>query len=70
MQILQRSEIEEITGRVKFSAQCRVLEAMRIPFLSRGNGSPVVAREAANQAMGVVSDKNDDEQVTIDIDAL
>ena len=44
MLVLSPQELIEVTGKVKASAQSRELDAMRIPYKIRRNGSLCVAR--------------------------
>lgn len=40
--ILSASQLEELTGRVRPSAQRRILQHLKIPFRVRPDGTPVV----------------------------
>jgi hypothetical protein len=51
--LLTDEEIGKITGTIRFKAQIRVLRALNIPVLERPDGSPCVARKAAEAALGV-----------------
>lgn len=42
--ILTRAEVAELTGYVRFRAQARALDCMRIGYRLRPDGSPVVLR--------------------------
>ena len=42
--ILNRAEVVELTGRVRYRAQVRVLEQMGVPFKQRLDGSIVIVR--------------------------
>lgn len=43
---LHPDEVAELTGRVRWSAQCRVLARMGVPFRPNGFGRPLVERAA------------------------
>jgi len=49
---LTRDEIAELTHRVTPRAQCRALEAMRIPYAARPDGTPAVLRSVALARLG------------------
>jgi Domain of unknown function (DUF4224) len=68
--VLPREEVYAITGKRQPAAQRRALEDMRIPFVQRPDGYPAVAREAANQAMGVQSAASASTKIVIDTDAI
>jgi hypothetical protein len=42
-------DVEELTGKVRWKAQCRALAEMGIPFRPNAVGRPLVAREAIQQ---------------------
>lgn len=42
--ILTRAEVVELTGRVRYRAQARALDFLRIPYRLRLDGSPLVVR--------------------------
>jgi len=50
---LTDAELWQLTGRRRGFAQCKQLQALGVPFNRRLDGRPVVARAAAEQAMGV-----------------
>ena len=50
--ILSAAEIVAITGRRRFTAQCRALMAMGIRYAVRTDGSPVVSRAAVDAVLG------------------
>lgn len=58
--------IESITGRQKWTAQRDALVTMRVPFLVRPDGKPVVHRLALEQAMGVKLE-NDEQPVVLNL---
>lgn len=43
---LHPDEVAELTGRVRWSAQCRILARMGVPFRPNGVGRPLVERSA------------------------
>ena len=43
---LTPDEVEELTARKRWSAQCRVLAAMKVPFRPNAAGRPLVERTA------------------------
>ena len=47
---LTREEVATLTGKQRAAAQCRVLQALGIPFLRR-DGVPIVSRVLVQQAM-------------------
>jgi len=47
---LSPTEIEELTARKRWSAQCRVLAAMNIPFRPNAVGRPLVERSSVLQS--------------------
>ena len=53
---LTDEELWQLTGRRRGYAQCKQLQALGVPFNRRMDGRPVVARAAAEQAMGVRQD--------------
>lgn len=67
---LSQAEIRDITGYKKCDAQCRALLTMNIPYRPRPDGTPVVARKAYYQALGVQPDKDEDHEVKLNFDAL
>ena len=69
-QILMSDEIQAITGKQQPAAQCRALLAMKIPFVQRLDGTPCVAKEAANQCLGVQSSPYNHEPVVMDLDSI
>lgn len=44
--LLTQDQINELTGRTKFSAQRRALRQMGIPFYERPDGKPMVVEAA------------------------
>jgi hypothetical protein len=42
-------DVEELTGKVRWKAQCRALAEMGIPFRPNAVGRPLVAREVIQQ---------------------
>jgi hypothetical protein len=48
--ILAPAEISELTGKVRLSAQVRVLDALGIPYRRRPDGTIVVFRESVSHA--------------------
>lgn len=44
--ILTKAELAELTGKVRLSAQARVLDALGIPYRRRPDGTIVVFRES------------------------
>jgi len=58
---LNKYEIQEITHRLRCSAQIRALQDMHIPHKIRPDGTPLVSRSAFEQAMGFThtNSKND-----------
>jgi hypothetical protein len=50
---LNEDELWQLTGRRRGFAQCKQLQSLGVPFNRRMDGRPVVARAAAEQAMGV-----------------
>ena len=68
--VLQREEIRAITGKKLLPAQCRALSFMKIPYVLRPDGSPCVAKEAANQCLGVQSNENKEPSIIIDLESL
>lgn len=50
---LNAEELAEVTGKVRASAQVRVLRALRIPILVRPDGFPLVSRSTYDQMMGI-----------------
>jgi len=51
---LSREELEQVTGRQKFSAQFRWLRMQGFNVLRRADGMPLVARSHFEQMMGCV----------------
>lgn len=49
---LSPAEVEELTGRVKWSAQSRALAAMGVPFRPNAQGRPLVERAAVLKHAG------------------
>jgi len=49
---LTRDEVEELTERKRFSAQCRKLAEMSIPFRPNAAGRPLVERSVVLKATG------------------
>lgn len=43
---LTPDEVADLTGRVRWSAQCRTLARMGVPFRPNGVGRPLVERAA------------------------
>ena len=41
---LNTAELQRITKRMRFKAQCRMLENMKIPYIPDGEGEPLVIR--------------------------
>ena len=41
---LTPSEVETLTGKVRWKAQCKVLAGMGVPFIVNGAGRPLVER--------------------------
>ncbi len=52
--LLTEDELIELTGMQKRAAQCRVLDAIRVPYRVRPNGSIIVLRAAVDLALGGV----------------
>lgn len=50
---LNADELAEVTGKVRASAQVRVLRALHIPVLVRPDGKPLVSRGTYDQIMGI-----------------
>ena len=57
MLTLSRDEIEQLTDRVRKTAQCEVLRELGIPFKTRPDGSPVVLRAAMEVTLGYAPKK-------------
>lgn len=41
---LTSAEIKRLTTKIRFKAQCRMLENMKIGYIADGRGAPLVAR--------------------------
>ncbi len=52
MVVLTNAEIIEVTGRRRNRAQAAVLALMRIPFVVRPDGRPIVTRLAFERVVG------------------
>lgn len=50
--ILTIDELAALTGRTKYSAQCRALDALGITYRKRHDGSPVVLRSTVDAILG------------------
>nr|DAY43342.1 MAG TPA: protein of unknown function (DUF4224) [Caudoviricetes sp.] len=50
---MSREELAELTGKVRFSAQAKVLQDLRIPFILNAANRPIVARAAVERILGV-----------------
>lgn len=54
MLILTADEVADLTGvKRRKSAQCQALKKLRIPYLEREDGSPIVARAVVEALLGV-----------------
>lgn len=53
---LTQDEVAQLTGKVRYAAQARILGEMRIPFLLNAAARPIVARAAVERILGVVPD--------------
>lgn len=49
---LTRDEVADLTGKVRFAAQVRVLSEMRIPFVINAANRPIVARATVERILG------------------
>lgn len=67
---LTTDEIRELTGKTRCAAQVRVLQKMGVPVKIRPDGSPCVARQAAEAALGVHHLPGERGKVTIRVDAI
>lgn len=47
---LDPSEVEELTARKRWAAQCRALASMGVPFTPNAVGRPLVERQAVCKA--------------------
>lgn len=47
---LTAEEVQELTARKRWSAQCRALAAMGVPFRPNAAGRPLVERAAVEKA--------------------
>ena len=57
--ILGADELEEITGRQRFTAQAKALARIGISYKLRPDGFPLVSRAHFEQIMGSTSEKQD-----------
>lgn len=69
-EFLYKDEIKQLTDRVRYAAQRKALESMKIPFSTRLDGSVVVSREAARAALGVMPDSKNLQKVNLNLEAL
>lgn len=47
---LAPAEVEELTGKVRWKAQCRALARMGVPFTPNGVGRPLVEQSVVTKA--------------------
>lgn len=52
---LTRDEVVDLTGRIRYAAQVKVLNSMHIPFLLNAASRPIVARATVERILGVTS---------------
>ena len=52
MILLSRDELAELTGKATPSAQSKVLDAIRVPYLRRPDGSIIVSRIVVETVLG------------------
>lgn len=52
MILLSRDELAELTGKATPAAQARVLDAIRVPYLKRPDGSIIVSRVVVETVLG------------------
>ena len=57
--ILAADELEEITGRQRFTAQAKALARIGISYKLRPDGFPIVSRAHFEQVMGAASENRD-----------
>lgn len=50
---LTHEEVSELTGRVRYVAQVKVLNDLRIPFILNAANRPIVARQTVERILGV-----------------
>lgn len=50
---LNREELAELTGKVRYRAQMQALNAMRIPYILNAANRPIVARATVERILGV-----------------
>lgn len=50
---LTRDEVAELTGRMRYAAQVKVLNDLRIPFILNAANRPIVARQTVERILGV-----------------
>lgn len=49
---LNREELAELTGKVRYRAQMQALNAMRIPYVLNAANRPIVARATVERILG------------------
>ncbi len=68
--LLKRSEIEELTGRVTFVAQCRMLDKLGIENKPRPGKWPAVDRAHYEQQMGIKQPRGKNKQAAPNWNAI
>lgn len=51
---LSKEEVAELTGKVRYTAQVRVLNDLHIPHILNAANRPIVARAMVERILGVV----------------
>lgn len=54
---LTPDELARLTGRVRFSAQCRALDELRIPYVRAATGEPLVRAAALDDRAAPVRNR-------------
>ena len=57
MILLSRDELAALTGKATPAAQARVLDAMRVPYLRRPDGSPAVSSAVVERLLGAEAEQ-------------